>query len=579
MNAIKASLFILFLAFFIPALLSADDTNQSTDKTIAVMDLEPIGVTKDIADGVSEILRTEFVEVKKYRVIERSMLGKIIEEQKLSLTGLLDEKTAIQVGQLAGASEILVGSVVKTGSTYTINARLISVETAVSLDSQVVRGNSEDALSSMCKELVKGFVSGTKDIDVGVTNASVSNAAPNTNMTVVVLDVDVKGDVDVKEARKSLANHLSDSLAKTGKFNLYDRKDFNQVMYEQKLYVTEAFNQNAAVKLGKLTGVKAVVIGSMIEWGNAYTFTARLIDVATGKTLSDGRVGFKNKEDMAKSVDALAKKLVGTNAMTRSRNLGSVIFAKKKEAGRMEIFLNVGAGDGVAVGDEYEIYEPRYLVSDVTRERALDKEILIGRMVVEKISPYSSTGELTLNRPESADFAQQLRDDGIARIWMPRPFHWEITFGPEFYQYLGQNVPSSEYLVKLRLGGIGYMNPRFYGGLGVVCGMNPQFQDWQAYTSRENQYDIGIYLKLGGYLTGANGKEFSTGWELANEDEFMNGTCNQGQGFFRSHLSGSLWADWNGLVLKVSGLYGIAYTLSQSFGTYYAPEVSIGVRF
>ncbi len=68
--------------------------------SVAVLDFESIGSEEFLGRGVSEIMRTELVGTKKFRVVERSQMKKALEEQKLHLTGIIDDKTAVEVGKL-----------------------------------------------------------------------------------------------------------------------------------------------------------------------------------------------------------------------------------------------------------------------------------------------------------------------------------------------------------------------------------------------------------------------------------------------------------------------------------------------
>ncbi|MFA5181787.1 MAG: FlgO family outer membrane protein [Syntrophales bacterium] len=61
---------------------------------------------------------------KKINVMERRQLNKILDEQKLSQSGLIDEKTVSKIGNLLGVDAILVGSIVDYGKVITPVAKL-----------------------------------------------------------------------------------------------------------------------------------------------------------------------------------------------------------------------------------------------------------------------------------------------------------------------------------------------------------------------------------------------------------------------------------------------------------------------
>src|SRR6266446_5906801 len=72
-------------------------------KTIAVVEFTDLqGNVTDLGRFLSEELVTRLYETQKFKVIERQLLAKIITEQKLSLTGIVDPASAKRLGKLLG---------------------------------------------------------------------------------------------------------------------------------------------------------------------------------------------------------------------------------------------------------------------------------------------------------------------------------------------------------------------------------------------------------------------------------------------------------------------------------------------
>ncbi len=63
----------------------------------------------------SDILVTELVKSDKFIVIERDKMDKIIQEQKLQQSGIIDPMTAVKLGQILGLEAIVVGAVTQFG--------------------------------------------------------------------------------------------------------------------------------------------------------------------------------------------------------------------------------------------------------------------------------------------------------------------------------------------------------------------------------------------------------------------------------------------------------------------------------
>lgn len=100
---------------------------------IAVLDFQLQGQgheTADMGKIVAEWLITALVKEGRFEVVERRLLRKILEEQKLVMAGVVDENSATQLGKLLGVKVIISGSVIKFQNVMEVNARIIDVESA-----------------------------------------------------------------------------------------------------------------------------------------------------------------------------------------------------------------------------------------------------------------------------------------------------------------------------------------------------------------------------------------------------------------------------------------------------------------
>jgi len=78
---------------------------------------------------ISERVVTKLTARGTVKVVERRLLDKVMEEQKLSALGFVDPASSVQVGKLLGARGILSGTVTDIGENIEIHVRLLSVET------------------------------------------------------------------------------------------------------------------------------------------------------------------------------------------------------------------------------------------------------------------------------------------------------------------------------------------------------------------------------------------------------------------------------------------------------------------
>jgi TolB-like protein len=101
--------------------------NKTKIAVIEFSDLE--GNRINLGKYTSEELTTKLFQSRKFNVIERSMMEKVYKEQQLSISGIIDEKSARQLGKILGVDAICSGTITDLGKTVKINARLISTET------------------------------------------------------------------------------------------------------------------------------------------------------------------------------------------------------------------------------------------------------------------------------------------------------------------------------------------------------------------------------------------------------------------------------------------------------------------
>jgi len=109
--------------------------------SIGVTKFSGANVNEKYLDIISDRLELEISKKNIYRVIDRRNIEKIIKEQKLQLSGNIDESTAIELGKLAGLDNIVLGSVALFGSSYLISVKMIDVETGQILSESLQENN------------------------------------------------------------------------------------------------------------------------------------------------------------------------------------------------------------------------------------------------------------------------------------------------------------------------------------------------------------------------------------------------------------------------------------------------------
>jgi TolB-like protein len=153
-----ASRFLLTVVVLLVALLSTTVARAEFQKTkIAVLDFEMIGdnmETASLGAIISEWFITGIVKSGRFDVVERAMLLKILAEQKLGTSGMIDEQSAAALGKVLGVKAIISGSLLKLQDAVEINARVISVENGAIIAAENIRSSAKSDLHALVDELI-----------------------------------------------------------------------------------------------------------------------------------------------------------------------------------------------------------------------------------------------------------------------------------------------------------------------------------------------------------------------------------------------------------------------------------------
>jgi TolB-like protein len=100
-----------------------------------------------IATGVQDLLITDMASNPNIRLVDRSRINDILQEQNLVKTGQVDDATAIRVGKIIGAQYAITGGFMSTGKGQAVlTGRTIDLETTQIANPQKITGSSDDVL-------------------------------------------------------------------------------------------------------------------------------------------------------------------------------------------------------------------------------------------------------------------------------------------------------------------------------------------------------------------------------------------------------------------------------------------------
>ena len=99
--------------------------------------------------GLQQILLTELARNPAMRIVERGRINEIIAEQDLGASDRVDNNTAAEIGRIVGAKYMVLGSFVDFFGDFRIDARIVDVETSVTVRANNVADKREQLYDLM----------------------------------------------------------------------------------------------------------------------------------------------------------------------------------------------------------------------------------------------------------------------------------------------------------------------------------------------------------------------------------------------------------------------------------------------
>jgi curli biogenesis system outer membrane secretion channel CsgG len=111
----------------------------------------------NVGKGVSDELVTALLGTKKFRLIEREQIEAVLREQKIGAAGLVDPKSAADIGRILGVQFLVIGRVTEFtnttrafgGANNKYGLAIISSSARVAIDARLVDTTSAEILTSV----------------------------------------------------------------------------------------------------------------------------------------------------------------------------------------------------------------------------------------------------------------------------------------------------------------------------------------------------------------------------------------------------------------------------------------------
>lgn len=135
---------------------------------VAIFD--PAGTAKNMDESMAVVVRemvsSAIVNTGKYNIVERSLIDRVLKEQKFSNSGAVDESQVSAIGKLAGADKVVLSVFTSAGSEKVmLSLKIIDVESA-SIEAQKTKVVTSDALLDEITPLALALIGEEMAIEV-----------------------------------------------------------------------------------------------------------------------------------------------------------------------------------------------------------------------------------------------------------------------------------------------------------------------------------------------------------------------------------------------------------------------------
>ena len=140
-----------------PAEIGSPMTEVGERLRIAILPFENRG--SDESMDLLDKLITVFVNLERFKVLERARLEKVLEEHQLGMSGFIDATTAAEIGKGIGVDAVVTGSISWNRNEVGVDARFIDTETAAIISAQDAYSTHTDlrSLNDMLGQLAGKF--------------------------------------------------------------------------------------------------------------------------------------------------------------------------------------------------------------------------------------------------------------------------------------------------------------------------------------------------------------------------------------------------------------------------------------
>ena len=150
----------LAVLFSLPLAGYTDDIPPEQQSQLAILNVKSSSVDMDPGklSILTDIFRTELFRLNLFKVLDRSYIEKILDEQKLSMAGIIQESSLLKIGKLLTANKLFICSLERFSDTIlALNVRIINVDSSLIDFSDIIFIKNETQIFDAIQEIVKNI--------------------------------------------------------------------------------------------------------------------------------------------------------------------------------------------------------------------------------------------------------------------------------------------------------------------------------------------------------------------------------------------------------------------------------------
>lgn len=302
---------------------------QNEKKTIAVSEFTDLGGNiSDLGKFVTDEIITRLILSGEFKVIDRKYFSKILKNQGLSLSNVLDPNSAQTLQNLLGIDAIITGTIVDLGTIVKIHARLHSSNPSNIFGAACMELKTNDNLRNLMEQQTLepreiNLKNKIEDLAQQITQSMVDHKKKK---LVIMEFPDLSG--EITRFSKFLYEELISHLMMYRHFDVIEKKLYDNLFSEYEGNVVN-ITSDLSKEIGKTLGADAIAYGTISDLGYSVNINIRLItpetvipfSIARAEITSDTVVKMLLETSEKYNIGTQTSVLASTNETLRRENL------------------------------------------------------------------------------------------------------------------------------------------------------------------------------------------------------------------------------------------------------------------